>query len=90
MRLIPRVIFPLLFLGRAMSDSWPHCMSEDVTRKWHALAEKRRAHFIELYDSGRWRRYYGESEFVAQMRDVVRLAETWARLSGAPTQAPAE
>ena len=73
-----------------MSESWPHCMSEEITRKWHELAERRRAHFVELYDTGRWRRYYDESEFVAQMREVVQLSETWARLSGAPTQAPAE
>jgi uncharacterized repeat protein (TIGR03809 family) len=65
-------------------------MSQDVIAKWHALAERRRSHFVELYDSGRWKRYYAESEFVAQMRDVVQLADTWARLSGAPTQAPAE
>jgi uncharacterized repeat protein (TIGR03809 family) len=77
-------------LVRAMSDSWPQSMSQEIVGKWHELAERRRAHFVELYESGRWKRYYGENEFVAQMRDVVQLAETWARLSGAPTQAPAE
>jgi uncharacterized repeat protein (TIGR03809 family) len=65
-------------------------MSDEITRKWHALAERRRAHFIDLYDSGRWKRYYTESDFVAQMRDTVKLADTWARLSGAPEQVVAE
>ena len=73
-----------------MSEPWPYCMSEEITRKWYALAEKRRAHLVELYDSGRWKRYYDESDFVAQMREAVALSETWARLSGAVTQVPAE
>jgi uncharacterized repeat protein (TIGR03809 family) len=73
-----------------MSDSWPQCMSEEITRKWHALAERRRAHLVELYDSGRWKRYYDENEFVTEMREAVRLTDAWARLSGAPVPTPAE
>jgi uncharacterized repeat protein (TIGR03809 family) len=65
-------------------------MSDEITRKWHALAERRRSHLVELYDSGRWTRYYSESEFVAQMRDAVQLSDAWARLSGDATQVPAE
>ena len=74
-----------------MSDTWPNSMSEEITRKWHALAEKRRAHFVELYDSGRWKHYYSENEFMAQMRDVVQLSDVWAQLSGSTHHAaPAE
>jgi uncharacterized repeat protein (TIGR03809 family) len=73
-----------------MSEPWPQGMSEEIVHKWLALAERRRAHFVELYDSGRWKRYYSESDFVAQMRDTVALADTWARLSGSPPPAPAE
>ena len=46
-------------------------------RKWHALAKRRRDHLAELYDSGRWRRYYTEETFRAQMREVVQDLEHW-------------
>jgi hypothetical protein len=64
----------------AMSDNIPPRMSPAITRKWHDLAEKRRAHFIDLYESGRWKHYYGEREFVVLMRDTVQLADHWSQL----------
>jgi uncharacterized repeat protein (TIGR03809 family) len=61
-------------------------MSTEITGKWHDLAEKRRTHFVDLYESGRWKHYYSEREFVVLMRDAVRLADDWSRLA-APLQA---
>ena len=43
-----------------MPEQVPRCMPVELTRKWRDLAEKRRAHLIELYDSGRWKHYYTE------------------------------
>lgn len=60
-----------------------------LAQRWFDLADRRRLHFVELYDSGRWRHYYTEDQFVAQMREVIRAAEVWARLAG-PTGEPAE
>jgi uncharacterized repeat protein (TIGR03809 family) len=51
--------------------------TEDVARRWHALAERRRAHFNELHSSGRWRKYYREHNFMRQMQETARLAEAW-------------
>ncbi|MTW15111.1 hypothetical protein GJ689_02695 [Rhodoplanes serenus] len=52
------------------------------------LAERRRAHLVELYRSGRWRRYFTEQELVLRMRDAVHEVEVWstaaARWDGAP------
>lgn len=67
-----------------MPEQIPRCMPVEITRKWRALAEQRRAHFIELYDTGRWKHYYTEEEFLARMREAIRLAETWEQLSKAP------
>ena len=64
----------------AMADTIPSRMSPAITSKWHDLAEKRRAHFIDLYESGRWKHYYSEPEFVALMRQTVQLADTWSQL----------
>jgi hypothetical protein len=33
------------------------CPLDGVARKWVALAERRTAHIVELYDTGRWRHY---------------------------------
>jgi uncharacterized repeat protein (TIGR03809 family) len=67
-----------------MSEQIPRCMPVEITRKWRALAEQRRAHFVELYDTGRWKHYYTEDQLLARMRDAIRLAETWERLSTPP------
>jgi uncharacterized repeat protein (TIGR03809 family) len=55
---------------------------DDVARKWHALAERRRAHVMELRDSGRWRRYYTWDELLEALREAVDTRDTWARLAG--------
>jgi uncharacterized repeat protein (TIGR03809 family) len=54
---------------------------DQLAQKWRDLADRRREHFVELYRSGRWRRYYTEEQFLAQMREVVRAAEAWALLA---------
>jgi len=53
-----------------------------VARKWLALAERRRAHFVELRDSGRWKHYYTADELTEVMREVVRSRNQWAKLAG--------
>ncbi|HZD90569.1 MAG TPA: TIGR03809 family protein [Pseudolabrys sp.] len=57
---------------------------DDLSRRWHGLAERRLAHFVELYHSGRWRLYYEDNEgrFAARMLEVIRAVRTWARLAG--------
>ncbi len=62
----------------------PRCMSVEIMQKWRALAEQRRAHFAELYDSGRWKHYYTEEELLARTREAVRLSEAWDQLSTPP------
>ena len=58
-------------------------MSVDLTRKGRELAEQRRAHFIELYDTGRWKHYYAsEEQLLVRMREAIDLVETWERLGG--------
>jgi uncharacterized repeat protein (TIGR03809 family) len=48
-----------------------------VARKWHALAERQRAYYVELYRSDRWRRFYSDEAFHAQMKAAVQNVETW-------------
>lgn len=54
-----------------------HRPYDTLAEKWRDLAERRRDHIIELYESGRWRRYYSEERFVALLRDASRALEAW-------------
>jgi uncharacterized repeat protein (TIGR03809 family) len=45
-----------------------------------ALAERRLAYLAELYDSGRWRRYHGDADFLLMVRDARAAVESWRRL----------
>lgn len=57
---------------------------DTIARRWLALVERRQEHFIELCQSGRWRHYYTQAEFLAEMRKVLRLRDKWAVLGGLP------
>ncbi len=64
--------------------------SEQIAQRWCDLAERRRSHFIELYESGRWKHYYSEADFVIRLRDVINGAEQWQKLTSAhPPAQPA-
>jgi uncharacterized repeat protein (TIGR03809 family) len=54
---------------------------ELLSHKWRDLAERRRAHFVELYSSGRWKHYYTEDEFVLRLREVFAAVEAWTKLA---------
>ena len=58
----------------------PYRLSIETSRKWHALAERRRAYFVALYRSGRWRRYYREEAFLNHMREVMQGVDVWTKV----------
>lgn len=55
---------------------------DSIARKWLALVERRQQHFLELCDTGRWRHYYTEAEFLDEMRKVLRVRHQWATIAG--------
>ena len=57
---------------------------DDVAQKWRALAEWRRAHFVELYHTGRWKRYYSEEQFLLKMREAIKATDRWAQIAPTP------
>ena len=62
--------------------------TEDVARRWQALAERRREHLTDLHDSGRWRKYYREHNFFTQLRETARISDAWDKvLAGASARA---
>jgi uncharacterized repeat protein (TIGR03809 family) len=59
---------------------------DGAAQKWRILAERRRAHFVELYHTGRWKRYYGEEEFLLKMREAMKASDRWAEIAPALPQ----
>ncbi|MDQ8732586.1 TIGR03809 family protein [Bradyrhizobium sp. LHD-71] len=54
---------------------------------WRALAEGRLEHMTQLYESGRWRRYFSEEKFLSVIRETKAAADAWRRI--APQETPA-
>ncbi|HXW26282.1 MAG TPA: TIGR03809 family protein [Xanthobacteraceae bacterium] len=61
-----------------------------LARKWHALAERRRNHLAELYQSGAWTRYFSEETLRAHLLDATREVERWAAMIEEPDPAAME
>jgi len=55
---------------------------DSIARRWHALAERRRAHVIELRESGRWKHYYTSEELLEALREAVSMRDAWAKIAG--------
>lgn len=66
---------------RQASRKW-----ELVALRWRNLAERRRAHHVDLYKSGRWKHYYTDDEFVAEMSAANAMALRWASIAPLPEE----
>ncbi len=56
--------------------------------RWRKLAEQRLEHLTELFDSGRWRRYFSEPEFLEIVRQTRDAVATWRRLDTPQPETP--
>ena len=59
---------------------------ERIGLKWRQLAEQRRDHHLDLYRSGRWRHYYTDAQFLAEMQRAVALADRWIQIAPLPEE----
>ena len=60
-----------------------------VARGWLLLAERRKAHLIDLFESGRWRHYFTEAELLSELRAVNLACDRFADVAGILPQATA-
>lgn len=60
-----------------MPEPLPSAFPVEVIRKWLALAQRRKAHLVDLYESGRWRLYYTEAELINHLREAVHGVDRW-------------
>jgi uncharacterized repeat protein (TIGR03809 family) len=66
-----------VIMSDSNSTSW---RPEAFARKWHALAERRRNHLAELYQSGAWHRYFTEDTLRSRMREAVGEVDRWSAM----------
>ena len=52
----------------------------NIVSRWCNLAERRLEHLTELFESGRWRRYHTELEFLENIQEAKAAVETWRDL----------
>jgi uncharacterized repeat protein (TIGR03809 family) len=52
----------------------------DIVARWCALAEQRLDYLTELFETGRWRRYHSELDFLENIQEAKSAVETWRRL----------
>jgi uncharacterized repeat protein (TIGR03809 family) len=52
----------------------------EVIARWCTLAEQRLNHLTEMFESGRWRRFYTEVAFLENIKEAKFAVETWRGL----------
>lgn len=63
-------------------SAWSTTPALDRTaQKWRVLAERRHAHLVELYESGRWKRYYTEAQLIATVREAIWQRDRWNEIA---------
>lgn len=49
--------------------------------RWRILAARRLDHLVELYQSGRWKLYHEEAEFLQMVQEARAALQTWEALA---------
>lgn len=52
----------------------------DIVARWCNLAEQRLEYLTELFETGRWRRFHDEREFLENIREAKAAVEIWRNL----------
>jgi hypothetical protein len=75
-------------MGWSMTHRQGVAGGHDLAARWCALAEQRLQYLTEMFESGRWRRYYSEIAFLENVREAKAAVDTWRGLSApAPIEA---
>ena len=52
----------------------------DIVARWCDFAERRLEYLTQLFETGRWRRYHTEREFLENIQEAKTAVETWRDL----------
>jgi len=60
----------------------------EIAARWGALAERRLQYLVEMFETGRWRRYHSEAEFLENLNEAERATQVWRALAVRDVPAP--
>ena len=63
-----------------MSHRTAEAPRRELIARWCTLAEQRLHHLTEMFESGRWRRFYTETAFLENIKEAKFAVETWRSL----------
>jgi uncharacterized repeat protein (TIGR03809 family) len=72
------------FMTQHFVEGLDAAQRRDLAARWCTLAEQRLQHLTLLFESGRWRRYYGERAFLENIKEAKKAVEAWRILSRRP------
>ncbi len=84
--LSPLMIRPVAFASVFLLAGWfmTHQLDvadgRDIVARWCALAEQRLGYLTELFESGRWRRFHSERDFLENIHEAKAAVKTWRDL----------
>ena len=64
-----------------MTNSGNADQGRSVVVRWRMLAERRLNHLVELYESGRWKLYHSEAEFLDLVKEARAALKAWETLA---------
>lgn len=64
-----------------MANSGSAEQGRSVVVRWRLLAERRLNYLINLYETGRWKLYYAEPEFLKIVQEARAALKTWEQLA---------
>ncbi|WP_371424129.1 TIGR03809 family protein [Tardiphaga sp.] len=65
----------------------PAGIGRPLAQRWCDLAESRLDYLTELFESGRWRRFHSEAEFLDNIQEAKEAVERWRLMVEAETAA---
>lgn len=60
-----------------MTDRTDVPRGRDIVARWCGLAEQRLDYLTDLFETGRWRRYHSEVDFLDNIREAKSAVEAW-------------
>lgn len=64
-----------------MSDPSDSERGRNLIARWRILARRRLDHLVELYQSGRWKLYHEEAEFLKMVQEARSALASWEALA---------
>jgi uncharacterized repeat protein (TIGR03809 family) len=55
-------------------------LGREIVARWCNLAERRLEYLTELFETGRWRRFHSEVQFLQNIQEAKAAVETWRDL----------